>query len=163
MIEFLFKHTAPGARFRYTAYATLAVVTLALCATDPRARTPPVPAASGSSLPMGQFVLLFRQSSPLSEAEQKRRAEEVRAWAPQQNAEGHKLDPRTLGEGKHRIGPGSQTAEAPLTGILFVEARDFVEAVKIAESHPGLRYGEICVEVRAWSSPLPEPPARPWF
>jgi hypothetical protein len=64
-----------------------------------------------------------------------------------------------LGEEKHLIAPNgenaaaSQTADGRLTAILFAEARDFAEAVKIAESHPALHCGVISVEVRPWTTP----------
>src|SRR5262245_18741969 len=103
---------------------------------------------------MKQFVLLFRQS-PIrrSEAEQKRRAEEVRAWALRQYDDGRKLDPRILGQENYRVGPDGkggpvgETGDGPLIAITFLEAPDFAEAVRIADSHPGLRYG-VSVEVR---------------
>jgi len=34
----------------------------------------------------------------------------------------------------------------------FIEAADFSEAVTIAKTHPGLRYG-VSIEVRPWSDP----------
>jgi len=112
---------------------------------------------------MKHFVLLFRQhaSTKLSDAEQKRRAEEVRAWAIRQNGESRKLDPRLLAGESHRVNPyGEQAKVAPDEGVLvaitFLEARDFAEAVRIAESHPGPRYG-VSVEVREWTSPVPQP------
>jgi hypothetical protein len=160
MTEYSLKRFASGAGLHRSFYAALAVMALALCATGPRAQTSPSPTATDKQTPpMKAFVFLFRQSSPLSEDDQKRRAEEVRNWALRQNAEGHKLDPRILGEEKHLIGPNgksgatSQSADGPLTAILFSEARDFAEAVKIAESHPALRYGVISVEVRPWTTP----------
>jgi uncharacterized protein YciI len=149
--------------FRRAFYVGLGVVTLGLSVNGPRAQNATGPGKTDSAN-MKPFVFLFRQSSPLSEADQKRRSEEVRAWARQQNAEGHKLDPRTLGEEKCRIGPNgksdstSQNDEAPLTALLFLEARDFAEAEKIAESHPALHHGVISVEVRSWTAP---PGARP--
>jgi hypothetical protein len=160
-----------GAPRRRSVYAALEAIVLTVCVIGPRAQTPPVAATAGKSGSlMKPFVFLFRQSSPLSEADQKRRAEEVQVWAQRQNDEGHKLDPRALGEQNHRIGPGarsgstSQRDEPPLTAVLFVEARDFAEAVKIAETHPALRYGVISVEVRPWSPPPAlATPSRPQF
>jgi hypothetical protein len=160
MTEYSLKRFASGDGLRPSFYAAVAVIALALCATGPGAQTSPSPATTDKqSFAMKPFVFLFRQSSPLSEADQKRRAEEVRAWALRQNAEGHKLDPRVLGAEKHLIGPNgtsgaaSQAADGPLTAILFAEARGFAEAVKIAESHPALHYGVISVEVRPWTAP----------
>jgi hypothetical protein len=112
---------------------------------------------------MKSFVLLFRQGpAQLSEADQKRRADEVRAWALRQISEGRMLDPRILDDQTHRIGPdgkgapGRATDDGRLLAITFVEAREFAEAVRIAETHPGLRYG-VSIEVRGWAPP----PGRP--
>ena len=113
---------------------------------------------------MIQFVFLFRQrpSTPLSDADQKRRAEEVRAWAMRQNSAGRKLDPRLLAAENHRVNPVGKsspavaTDEGPVVAITFLEAPDFAEAVKIAETHPGLHYG-VSIEVRAWTSPVTQP------
>ena len=148
MAEYSLKRFASGAGLHRSFYAALTVIALALCATGPRAQTSPAPATTDkqSSL-MKPFVFLFRQSSPLSEADQKRRAEEVRNWALRQNAEGHKLDPRLLGGEKHLIGPNgksglaSQAADGSLTAILFVEARDFAEALKVDSSTSRLEVG----------------------
>jgi len=115
---------------------------------------------------MKQFVFLFRQSpTQLSVADQKRRADEVRAWAQPQNSEGRKLDPRKLGDQHQWIGPdsegdrGAPADSRSLTAILFLEARDFAEAVEIAKTHPGLHFGA-SVEVREWAPPLAQPASR---
>jgi len=113
---------------------------------------------------MKDFVLLFRQdpSTHLSDADQKRRAEEVRAWAMRQNNEGRKLDPRILTPENQRVNPAGKSnqpaddAEGVVVAITFLEARDFAEAARIAASHPGLNYG-VSVEVREWTSPAPAP------
>ncbi len=34
----------------------------------------------------------------------------------------------------------------------FLEAEGFKEAIEVAESHPGLKYG-VSIEVRPWSDP----------
>ncbi len=102
---------------------------------------------------MKQFVLLFRQGRTLSEEEQKQRTNEVRAWALQKISEGRKLDPRILSEESNRVSP---KGESPVIAFLFLEASDFTEAVKIAETHPGIRYG-VNIEVREWTTPLAQP------
>jgi len=129
-----------------------------------QAGSSPVP-AEGSSASMQQFALLFRPgSTPLSESDQKRRADAVLQWARQQNEAGRKLDPRALGREHRWIGPDSGgDAGAPrdvgsLSNILFLEARDFAEAVEVARTHPGLQFGA-SVEVRAWARPQGRPPA----
>src|SRR5206468_8077903 len=116
--------------------SVLAVAALALGGAGLRGQTPSVPTpAEKGSLPMQQFVFLFRPGpTPLSETDQTRRAEEVLAWALRQNNEGRKLDPRKLGEEHRCIGPPDDCGS--LANILFLEARDFAEAVKIAETRP---------------------------
>jgi hypothetical protein len=160
----LLKRGALSARFQLSRRVALAIAALALCWIGLRGQTQPVSTTTDKQgLPMKQFVLLFRQSPiHLSETEQKRRAEEVRAWALQQKSDGRKLDPRILGQENYRIGPAGkggpagETGDGPLIAITFLEARDFAEAVRIADSHPGLRYG-VSVEVRSWAPP-PAPP-----
>jgi hypothetical protein len=134
-------------------------VVIALGAGALWAQTPPTSNSKESSSMMKQFVLLFRQGpGQLSEADQKRLAEQVLEWAQRQNSEGRKLDPRKLGDEVRRISPSGgisaseETEVQPLSAILFLEARDFEEAVRIAESHPGLKFGA-SVEVRAWAVP----------
>ncbi|MGC4047876.1 MAG: hypothetical protein QM758_29120 [Armatimonas sp.] len=99
---------------------------------------------------MEKFVLLFRQQAPLSEADLKNRAKETRPWALKQNAAGHKLEPRILGKESAYIG-ANKPAET-VTALLFLEARDLKEAIAIAQTHPGVRYGAT-VEVRPWDVP----------
>jgi hypothetical protein len=108
------------------------------------------------------FVFIYRQGArKLSDEEQKRRSEEVRAWATRQNSEGRKLDPRILGDENYSVGLESDGTDAAnrdgrLIAIVFIEANDFSEAVKIAKTHPGIRYG-VSIEVRPWGRPAPVP------
>src|SRR5262249_6873181 len=160
----LFKRGALSARFRLSRHVVLAIAALALGWVGLRGQTQPVSTTTDKpGLPMKHFVLLFRQNpTRLSEAEQKRRFEEVRAWALRQNDDGRKLDPRILGQENYRVGPDGkggpvgETGDGPLIAITFLEARDFAEAVRMADSQPGVRYG-VRVEVR-WGGP---PPAAP--
>jgi hypothetical protein len=109
---------------------------------------------------MNSFVILFRQGSQqLTEADLKNRAEETRAWARTQNAAGHKLAPHILGPESHWSGPVPATRTDPVTALLFLEARDFAQAVDVAQAHPALRYGA-SIEVRPWAPP-PAPQAPP--
>jgi hypothetical protein len=150
---------------RHSSRLFFAMAALALCEANLRAQTPPAAASTATSTsPMNQFALIFRQTSkPLSDVDQQRRAVEVRAWAQRQIKEERKLDPHILtGENRQlrpdgRHGPVSVSEEGNVTAIVFLEARDFAEAVKIAESHPGLRYG-VSIEVRPWGPPPPAPP-----
>src|SRR5262245_1195825 len=160
----LLKSGALSARFHLSRRVALAIAALALGWFGLRGQTQPVSTTTDKpSLHMKQFVLLFRQSPiQLSEAEQTSRAEEARAWALRQNTDGRKHDPRILGRENYRVGPDGkvstfrETGDGLLIAITFLEARDFAEAVSIADSHPGLRYG-VSVEVRPWTPP-PTPP-----
>jgi len=145
-------------------HVALAIAVLALVGAGLRGQTQSIPTTTNKTgLSMKQFVFLFRLSArQLSEADQKRRAEEVRAWALRQIKEGRKLDPRILGAENYLIrsdGEGSPVIEpgdGSLAAITFLEASDFTEAVKLAETHPSLRYGG-GIEVREWGPP-PAPP-----
>lgn len=115
---------------------------------------------------MKQFVLFYRQGPiQLSEADQKRRLAEVREWAQKINHEGRKLDGRILSAERKQIAPAAgadqkvQNDDQSLIAITFLEARDFAEAVTVAQTHPGLHYG-VSIEVREWTPP-PTPPASP--
>ena len=145
--------------------ALLAVTALALSGASLRAQTASASAtADQPSEPMKHFVIIFRQGSKqLTEAELKNRDVETRAWAQQQNTAGHKLDPHILEPEGLWIGPDGASGPVPasgagtITALLFLEARDFDQAVDIARAHPALRYGATSVEVRPWAPP----PARP--
>jgi len=142
--------------------AILAVIGMGLTGMGLEAQIESHARVAGKTRPsMQQFVLLFRQGPPLPVAEQKRLSDEVVAWARQQDARGHHVDPRQLGDENRWIGPdvpGAPTGDSvvvaspddvgALSSILFLQARDFAEAVEIARTHPGLRYGA-SVEVRA--------------
>ena len=101
------------------------------------------------------YVLIFRQGNrKLSDDEQRRRTDEVRAWALQQIQQGRGLDPRILGEESERLGDnrGSLNDPQPVIALNFIQAANFEEAIKIAKTHPGLRYG-VSIEVRPWADP----------
>ena len=112
-----------------------------------------------SSSSMRQFVFFFRQSRQLSEAEQKQRTAEVVAWVKKQISNGRKLEPRVLDQEHELIVPEenrnatSTNNGGTLIAINLLEAKDFEEAVEVAKTHPGLRYG-VSVEVRPWTNPL---------
>jgi hypothetical protein len=118
---------------------------------------------------MKHFALIFRQGSrALSEEELRRRAEEIKVWAAHAVAEGWKPEPHSLDKESYRVAPEGETAsvqtngEGSILAILFVEARDFNDAVTIAKSHPGTHYGS-SIEVREWTAPTlgsPQTPVR---
>ena len=111
---------------------------------------------------MKSFVLIFRQGSkPLTDDDRKLIALNMPAWAAELRSSGHNLDPRILADSPSQTLHGhgtnaSATAERPVTALLFIEAEDFQDAVRIAKSHPGLG-NDISVEVRAWAPPVPAP------
>jgi hypothetical protein len=108
---------------------------------------------------MNHFVVLFRRNrGPLSTAEQASLGRDVGAWARLHNEAGHRLAPHILAPESRHAGPrpAVQAEPLPVTALLFLEARDLDEAARVAESHPGMRYG-FSVEVRAWSLPNPAP------
>jgi hypothetical protein len=113
---------------------------------------------------MNTFVLIFRQNPirPLSPSQAQELATEMRPWVQQQSADRHKLVPHILERESKQFGAENATAiprEAWLvTALLFIEANDLNDAARVAESHPGLKYGAV-VEVRAWSPPPPRAPA----
>lgn len=111
---------------------------------------------------MKPFVIIFRQGRELTDADKKRRSEETAGWARRHNGAGHKLDPRILAPESEVRGTDSASAGAPseawpVTALLFLEARDLREATRIAEAHPGVRYGA-AIEVRPWAPPVPAAP-----
>ena len=93
----------------------------------------------------------------LSPEDQKQRAAEVRAWALALIVN-HQLDPRLLGEECRHIAPDGGSVsprpggEGSIVAITFLQAANFAAAVKVAETHPGPRYGN-SIEVREWSLP----------
>ncbi len=102
----------------------------------------------------GKFVLIFRQGTrKLSADEQKARTEAVRNWALEQVKQ-HNLDPRILIDDIHQLGDGvnGDPQDRTVIALNFIEAADFNEAMRIAESHPGLQYG-VGIEVRPWFDP----------
>lgn len=100
----------------------------------------------------GSFVFIFRQGRKLTEEEQKRRTEEVSAWARQRLNDDPSFDPRVLGEESSRVGDSVPTIDGAVIALNFIQAADFNEAVVIAKTHPGLRYG-VSIEVRPWRDP----------
>ena len=104
---------------------------------------------------MKTYVIIFRQGPhTLTQADLTRRQKEVSAWAREQNAAGHKLEPRILApevlrtEGDQGIGSNAW----PVTALLFIEATDLADAAKVAATHPAKHYNA-SMEVRPWAAP----------
>jgi hypothetical protein len=136
-----------------------------LCAPQLGAQ-PPTLAPQKAQSAMQTFVIIFRQGPRLlSDADKEQRAQAVGIWAREQNAKGHKLEPRILAP--ELLGPyPNVTTAAPaaapegglVTALLFLQAQGPAEAVKIAAGHPAIHYGAT-VEVRAWAPPAIAPAA----
>jgi hypothetical protein len=111
---------------------------------------------------MKPFVILFRQGPfTFTEESKARRQTAISLWAREQNAAGHKLEPRSLAPSLTRPGlavPDSAVGEWPVTALLFLDAHDLAEATAVASSHPAKDYN-VAMEVRPWSSPTPAPQA----
>jgi Protein of unknown function (DUF3224) len=106
--------------------------------------------------PMQKFVILFRQGPhPLTDADKARRQAAITTWAREQNAAGHRLEPRALAPAMSRPGlsvPTETSGSWPVTALLFLEARDLAGATQVAASHPAKDYN-VSLEVRPWSAP----------
>lgn len=109
---------------------------------------------------MQPFVILFRQGPfNLTDAVKARRQAQVSLWAREQNARGHRLEPRSLAHSATR--PGIRIADDdfgkwPVAALLFLAAHDLDEATTIAATHPAKDYN-VAMEVRPWSAPVAAP------
>lgn len=143
------------ARMHRIAFAALWAA-LALAVSVPASATTP-PSSESSITAMSHFVVLFRRHpGALSAAEQAGLGRDIGAWARLHNEAGHRLAPHILAPESRHAGPQREAEPLPVTALLFLEARDLDEAARVAESHPGMRYG-FSAEVRAWSAPNPAP------
>ncbi len=106
---------------------------------------------------MKQFVILFRQGPfNLTEIAKTHRQAAISLWAREQNARGHRLEPRSLEASVTRPGvefTGDEYGKWPVTALLFLDARDLDEATTVAASHPAQNYN-VAMEVRPWSPPV---------
>jgi hypothetical protein len=111
---------------------------------------------------MNTFVILFRQGPfDLTDDAKARRQAAISLWAREQNAAGHRLEPRSLGLSLTRPGiaaPPEAVGQWSVTALLFLEARDFAAATAVAATHPAKDYN-VAMEVRPWSAPSPAPSA----
>lgn len=107
---------------------------------------------------MKPFVILFRQGPfHLSEAMKARRQAQISLWAREQNARGHRLEPRSLASSVTRPGiemSGEEYGQWPVTALLFLDAANLAQATALAATHPAKDYN-VAMEVRPWSVPTP--------
>jgi hypothetical protein len=114
---------------------------------------------------MKSYVLIFRQGSkPLSDDDRRQMTARVPAWVGEHLA-GRNLEPRILADPRSRLLSGRGAEGPPAIGravsaLLFIEAVDFDDAVRVAATHPALDY-DVSIEVRSWVPPVPPPAVAP--
>ena len=109
--------------------------------------------------PMKHYVLIFHSTRALSPEEIKQRGADIAAWVKEVTDMGVTLDPRTLEETLanfsaegNRIVSHEGPSDPTFRNLVFFDTASSEQAVTIARTHPGLRYGAT-VEVREWTSP----------
>ena len=108
---------------------------------------------------MKQFAFVFRGGGrELSETEAAQRTKEIGQWARSFMASGSEFDARVFRGDKYHVTQDdsaeiTSATEQPVIAINFITANDLEDAVRIAQTHPGLRYGS-SIEVSEWFSPL---------
>jgi hypothetical protein len=111
---------------------------------------------------MNQFVILFRQGPfNLTEIAKAHRQAAISLWAREQNARGHRLEPRSLAPSFTRPGievTDDEYGKWPVTALLFLAAIDLDQATAIAATHPAKDYN-VSMEIRPWSAPVAAPRA----
>jgi hypothetical protein len=108
------------------------------------------------------YALIFHTPRPLTPADpekMKQRGIDIAAWVKRVTETGIALDPRNFGEMVANFAPeGSEVVsrkeptDPTFATIVFFDSPSREQAVNIARTHPGLRYG-VTVEVREWTSP----------
>ena len=108
---------------------------------------------------MKHYVLIFHSTRTLSSEEIKQRGVDIAAWVKQFTDMGVTLDPRSLEETLANFSAdGDQivsregSSDPTFRNLVFFDSSSSEQAVTIARTHPGLRYGAT-VEVREWTSP----------
>jgi len=108
---------------------------------------------------MKRYVLIFHSTRTLSPEEVKQRGVDIAAWVKQVTDMGVTLDPRSLeetlanfSEDGNQIVSREGSSDPTFRNLVFFDSPSREQAVTIARTHPGLRYGAT-VEVREWTSP----------
>jgi hypothetical protein len=114
---------------------------------------------------MCHYVMIFRTTRPFTAEEQQTRTRDIQHWVAQVTSMSIQLDPRNLGDTVANLPQAggaivSQTdpTDRSLATLVYFDARDNAEALEVARTHPGPRYG-VTLELREWSAPVPT--ARP--
>jgi hypothetical protein len=109
--------------------------------------------------PVKHYALVFYASRALTPEELKQRQIEILEWAKDVTSMGINLDPRAFAAPLARLFPsgGEAVSDKERTGatfsnIVFFDSASEEQALRVAQTHPGLRYGTT-IEVREWTSP----------
>jgi hypothetical protein len=109
--------------------------------------------------PMKHYALVFYPSRTLTPEELKQRQIEILEWAKNVTSMGVALDPRAFGSPLARWTPpgggvasGNEEAGPAFTNIVFFNSASEEQAMRVAKTHPGLRYGT-AIELREWTPP----------
>lgn len=108
---------------------------------------------------MKHYALIFYASRTLTSEELKQRQIEILAWAKEVTSMGVNLDPRGFAAPLARLLPsggeaasGHEQIGSTFSNIVFFDSASEEQAMQVAKTHPGLRYGTT-IEVREWTSP----------
>jgi hypothetical protein len=117
--------------------------------------------AKAQEKPMKHYALIFYPSHTLTPGELKQRQIEILEWAKDVTSMGIDLDPRSFGSPIAQLTPaGGEAASAEeraasaFTNIVFFNSASEEQALRVAKTHPGLRYGTT-IEMRQWTPPQP--------
>jgi hypothetical protein len=115
--------------------------------------------AKTTEKPMKHYALIFYPSGTLTSEQLKQRQIEILEWAKDVTSMGIDIDPRAFATPLARLSPsasetvsGNERADSMFSNIVFFDAASEEQAMRVAKTHPGLRYGTT-VEVREWTSP----------
>jgi hypothetical protein len=115
--------------------------------------------AKAQEKPMKHYALIFYPTHTLTPGELKQRQIEILEWAKDVTSMGIDLDPRGFASPLARLAAsggeaasGDEGAGSSFTNIVFFNSASEEQAMRVAKTHPGLRYGTR-IEVREWTSP----------
>lgn len=105
------------------------------------------------------YALFFYASRVLTSEELKQRQIEILEWAKDVTSMGVNIDPRAFAAPLARLFPlggeavsDNERTASTFSNIVFFDSASKEQALRVAKTHPGLRYGTT-IEVREWTSP----------
>ena len=109
---------------------------------------------------MKHYALIFYPSRTLTPEELTQRQVEILEWAKNVTSMGVDLDPRSFGSPLARLATsGNGGTGTSFANIVFFDSASEEQAMHIAKTHPGLRYGAT-IELREWTPPRAAVPTR---